>query len=64
MVEIFLRDMRRKKRMTTKALSEISGVSRAHIISIESGKSSPTIDVICKLAMALDVPPCYLYHCN
>lgn len=62
MVEILLREVRIKKNMSTRALAELAGVSRSHIIKIESGQSMPGIDVLCNLADALDVQIEELYR--
>lgn len=43
--------------MSQDAVSLASGVDRSYISEIENGKASPTIDVIDKIAKALDVAP-------
>jgi len=43
--------------MSQDAVSLASGVDRSYISEIENGKASPTIDVVDKIAKALDVAP-------
>lgn len=40
-----------------RVFSRIIGISNSHLRSIESGKVSPTLVTICKIASALDVEP-------
>jgi len=51
-----LRRMRVQRGLSLERLSKASGVSRAMLGQIELGKSAPTINVIWKIARALDVP--------
>ena len=53
---IGLAEERRAKGMTQEQLSSISGVSRISIARYESGKVSPTVKMIIRLANALKVP--------
>lgn len=55
MVKITLREVREDKKKTIKQLSKMSGVSMGHISKIETGQSMPTIDVLIRIAIALDV---------
>jgi putative transcriptional regulator len=51
-----LKDYRRRRGdMTQQALAEATRVSRQSIISIESGKNRPSVELALKLARALDV---------
>ena len=50
-----LRIERHTQRFTLKELSEKSGVSKKHICSIENGKTSPSLEILQKLADALGV---------
>lgn len=43
--------------MSQDAVSLASGVDRSYLSEIENGKVSPTIDVIDRIAQALDVAP-------
>jgi transcriptional regulator with XRE-family HTH domain len=51
-----LRRLRTRRGFSLDRLAKISGVSRAMLGQIETGKSSPTISVLSKIAFALDVP--------
>ncbi len=44
-----------KQKLTLKELSLKSGVSEKHISQINTGKTNPTLEVINKLAVALNV---------
>lgn len=50
-------DYRTKANMTLRELEEKSGISRATINNIENGVANPTVEIICKLAIALDCAP-------
>jgi transcriptional regulator with XRE-family HTH domain len=51
----FIRSFRSAKGETLQALSQRSGVSKSMIAQIESGKTSPTLVVLAKLAQAMDI---------
>ena len=60
-----LRYERRKIEMSQDKLSEMSGVSKASIINIESGKTDPqlsTVISLCKALKLLDKPLEYFYQ--
>jgi transcriptional regulator with XRE-family HTH domain len=61
---IKLKEVRLLHNMTMMDLSKLSGVSKAHISYIEQGRKVPTIDVLCKLAKALNVDSDDLYDCE
>jgi transcriptional regulator with XRE-family HTH domain len=50
-----LRQLRRKSRLSLEQLAQISGVSRAMLGQIETGKSAPTINLLGRIAEALKV---------
>lgn len=60
-MEILVRAVRKEKKLTIMQLAELSGVSKSHISEIETGKQMPTIDVLCRLADALEVEPAALF---
>lgn len=64
MVKIFLNRIRTERKMSARTLSYLSGVSKTHIINIENGKNSPTIECLCKLSQALDVDIYELFSCQ
>src|SRR5215831_19201985 len=50
-----LRRLRTRRGLSLEKLSQRSGVSRAMLSQIELGQSAPTINVLWKIARALDV---------
>lgn len=48
-----LKEMREKKNLTQEKLAELSGVSRQTIISIESGKYVPSLELALKFGQIL-----------
>jgi transcriptional regulator with XRE-family HTH domain len=56
MVAERLRLERGRRKMSLSALSTSSGVSRSMLSQIESGKTTPTITVLWKIATALEMP--------
>ncbi len=51
-----LRRFRSERGLSLEGLSKLSGVSRAMLGQIELGHSTPTINVVWKIARALDLP--------
>lgn len=51
-----LRHLRTRKGLSLEKLANASGVSRAMLGQIETGKSTPTISLLWKVATALEVP--------
>ncbi|MFO0552488.1 MAG: XRE family transcriptional regulator [Polyangiaceae bacterium] len=51
-----LRRFRSERGLSLEALSKLSGVSRAMLNQVELGHSTPTINVVWKIARALDMP--------
>ena len=52
---------RNKSNMTLRELEQKSGVSRATINNIENNVANPTIEIICRIAIALDCSPYDLF---
>jgi transcriptional regulator with XRE-family HTH domain len=52
-----VRARRLEKNLTQKALAVLAGVTAPHIVQIEAGKTSPSIDLLAKLGKALDTEP-------
>lgn len=50
-----IRDLRALQNLTLDALAERSGVSRAMLSKIERGENNPTLVVVAKIAVALDL---------
>src|SRR5882672_10095488 len=51
-----LRRLRVKRGLSLERLAKQSGVSRAMLGQVELGQSTPTINVLWKISLALDVP--------
>lgn len=63
-MKLYLDTIRLEKDMSIRALAEKSGVAKSYIEKIEAGEANPTLDIMCKLAKALDVPVCSLFDCE
>ena len=61
-VEILIKEVRRKEKVSLRKLSEKSGISRTHINDIENNIKSPSLLVMIRLAKALDVEITELYR--
>ena len=51
----YLRSIRKSKNLSIVKLAEISGVSNPYISQLENNKFTPSIEIMLKLAKALDV---------
>ncbi len=56
-----VRQLRRAREMTLKAISEASGISVSYLSAIERGASNPSIDVVQRIAKALSVSPAWFF---
>lgn len=50
---IVIRDLRNKKGVTQEVLSGLAGIPRSHLAMIESGRISPKIDTLWRIAETL-----------
>jgi transcriptional regulator with XRE-family HTH domain len=48
-------NLRQERRLSQEAFADLAGVHRTYISQLERGLKSPTIDVLYKLAAALDM---------
>ena len=60
-VDILLKQVRQKKKITLNKLSDKSGISSTHINDIENNLKSPSLLVMIRIAKALDVEITELY---
>lgn len=61
-VDILVWNVRDKKHMTLRQLSSLSGISNSEISRIENGFTHPTLEAMCSLARALQVPVTDLFE--
>ena len=50
-----LRLLRQQRKLTTRELGSILGVSNSHIVRIENGTKGPSIDLVTKMARFFNV---------
>lgn len=64
MTIIKIKQLRNNKGLTTRQLSDRSGISKSQITRIENNQQMPTIDTLCRIAEALEAPvsETYEYH--
>ena len=60
-VEILVKEIRKKNRITLSQLSAKTGISVTHINDVENGLKEPGLSVLVRLSRALDVPITDLY---
>jgi len=53
MTTILIKQIRQSKGLTTRQLSEMSGISKSQITRIENNQQTPTIDTLYRIAEAL-----------
>lgn len=54
-IEILLQEIRRKKGYSLQQLSNLTGISTSHLNYIEKNEKEPTISVLVRIAIALNV---------
>ncbi len=52
----YIKDCRRDKKISVKNLSIKTGISKSYLDYIESGMREPQVDILAKIAAALDLP--------
>jgi transcriptional regulator with XRE-family HTH domain len=57
-----LRKFRKEKKLTQKRLAQILGINVISIVRWERGYSSPSADLIPKIARALEIPVAQLFE--
>jgi len=57
-----IRKIRRKKKISVLNLSLDAGISHSHLFYIESKRTIPSIDVLVRIAKALDTQLCELIN--
>lgn len=61
-MKIKIKEIRENKNMTLLELSEKTGISKSHLNYIERGIKEPTLSVLVKIALALEVDEKDLYE--
>jgi len=61
-MKIKIKEIRENKNMTLLELSEKTGVSKSHLNYIERGIKEPTLTMLIKIALALEVDEKELYE--
>ena len=54
---MIIQEKRKSKKISQEKLSEISGIDRSYLSEIETGKKSPSLSTILKIANALKEKP-------
>ena len=57
-----VRVLARLRGLSIEALADASGVSRPHLWRVLSGRSSPTVTIVARLAAGLEVDPVELFR--
>ena len=57
-----IRTYREEQNITQESLANMIGITRRSVISIENGKTTPSIDIVFKISQALKVPIDRLYY--
>lgn len=60
-IQYHLYEYRMQKHLTERKLSELSGISKSEINSIENNMKDPTVRTLCLLSLALDISPDKLF---
>lgn len=57
-----IREVREQRGMTQRQLAEACGTHRVYVISIEKGKENPSVGLVVKIAVALEILPSELFR--
>lgn len=63
-MKIYLQKYRTERGISTRELSEMTGIARSYIIKIEAGKANPSSSILCKLSKALEIDIADLIKCD
>lgn len=56
MIKFYVDQVRIKKGLSIRALAARANIAKSYLQRIEAGEASPSLEVMCRLAKALDVP--------
>lgn len=66
-MKLYVKEIRQKKNITLNELAKEAKVAIGYLSELEdinNSKKNPSINVICKLAKALEVEPAELFECE
>lgn len=55
-LKLYVDKVRIEKGVSIRELAARAGISKSHVQRIEAGESVPSLEVICRIAKALNVP--------
>ena len=61
---IRIKELRKKKKYTQDKLSELVGIDPKHLSRIECGSNFPSLELLNKIAIELDIEPSILFMTN
>ena len=61
-IKILLKEIREEKNITLRKLSEVTGISKSHLNYIERGEKEPSLSIIIRIAVALNIDEKELYE--
>lgn len=61
-IEFKIREIRKSKNVSLNQLSEMTGIAKSHISNIERGEKDPSISIVIRIALALEVDERDLYE--
>lgn len=56
MLKLLVAHARVKRGLTIRELAKRAGISKSHVERIEAGETSPSLEVMCQIAKALEMP--------
>jgi transcriptional regulator with XRE-family HTH domain len=57
-----IREIREQREMTQRQLAEACGVHRVYIVGIEKGRENPSVGMVVKIAVGLQILPSELFR--
>ncbi len=56
MLKLYVDRVRIQKGVSIRELAQRAGIAKSHVQRIEAGETMPSLEVMCRIAKALDVP--------
>lgn len=57
-----IREIREQRDMTQRQLAEATGIHRVYLVGIEKGRENPSVGMVVKIAVALQILPSELFR--